>query len=190
MAWKPGAAARYRVVVELGAARQEGGVAYTLKESGPDGVVLAVVATQLNQELRSEQVDGPARRHGQETLRLGERTFDCGVWLSRGRRGGFPSETRLWLRTDGGAPLRVTSKVEGQEELSLAAAALDDVVQAAGRDFRCARLDGHDVLKKQEVNAWYSPDVPGGLVRMISRGKAGGQDLSTTLELVSLVEKR
>lgn len=186
LAWKPGAAARYRVVVELGPTKQEGGVAYTL---GDDGLV-KVVASHFGKQVVSEQREALPSRTGAEGVTVGGAAVSCGVWASRGLRGGLPYESRLWLRPEGGSPLRMTSKIEGQEDLSLSAAALDETVRAARRDFLCVRLEGRDAAKNHQVTAWYSPDVPGGLVKMLTAGKAGGHALSSTLELVDLTEKR
>lgn len=186
LAWKPGAAARYRIDLELGSSRQEGGVAYTLRSAGPQGVVLEVVANQLNRELRSEQTDALPVRGAAESLSVGGREIPTTSWSSRGQRGGLAGETRLWLRPEGGAPLKLTSKIDGQEDLTLTAAALEDVVKAAGREFPCVRLEGVDALKKHQVTAWFSPEVPGGLVKMVSRGKVNGQALVSTLELAEL----
>jgi hypothetical protein len=190
MAWKPGAAARYNVVLELGAARQEGGVAYTLAEVGLRGCSLKVVATQLDKRITSDQTEDLPVREKTEAVAVGDQSFSCGVWKARGLRGGLVSETRLWLRPEGGAPLRMTSKIDGQEDLALAAVALEDVVKAAGRELRCARLEGRDVLKNHVVRAWFSPDIPGGLVKMVTTAKVNGQALTSTLELVDVVEKR
>jgi hypothetical protein len=152
--------------------------------------VLTVVATQLDKQIRSDQREDVPVREKNEAVAVGGQSIACGVWLARGSRGGLASECRLWLRPDGGAPLRMTSKIAGQEDLALGAAALEDVVQAAGREFRCVRLEGRDVLKNQEVTAWFSPDVPGGLVKMVTKGKANGQDFVSTLELTAVVEKK
>ncbi len=190
MAWKPGAAARYRITLELGATRQEGGIAYTLAESGPRGYTLKVLASQLNQELASEQQDAAPVRAGGDSLSVDGKEISTTSWTSRGVRGGLVCETRLWLRPEGGAPLKMTSNIDGQEDLTLAAAALEDVVKAAGREFRCVRLEGRDVLKNHQVTAWFSPEVPGGLVKMVTRAKRSGQDLVSTLELTETVEKK
>jgi hypothetical protein len=190
MAWKPGAAARYRVVLELGAARQDGAVRYTLAETGPRGYTLAVVASQLNKELSSEQQDAAPVRAGAETLAVDGKDVATSSWASRGLRGGLACDTRLWLRPEGGAPLKMTSKIDGQEDLTLTAAALEDVVKAAGRELRCVRLEGRDAVKNHHVTAWFSPDVPGGLVKMVTTAKVQGQELRSTLELTDLVEKK
>jgi hypothetical protein len=190
MAWKPGASARYKVVLELGAARQEGGVSYTLAEVGLRDCLLKVVATQLSQQIASEQRENLPTRAGTEPVAVAGQSYSCGVWASRGLRGGLASDTRLWLRPEGGAPLRMTSKIDGQEDLALVAVALEDVVKAAGRELRCVRLEGRDILRDHVVQAWFSPDVPGGLVKMVTTGKVKGQALTSTLELTDVVEKR
>lgn len=190
MAWKPGASARYRITLELGAARQDGAVAYTLAETGPRGYTLKVLASQLSKELSSELQDDVPSRGAAETLTIDGKDVATTSWASRGLRGGLVCETRLWLRAEGGAPLKMTSKIDGQEDLTLTAAALEDVVKAAGREFRCVRLEGRDVLKNHQVSAWFSPEVPGGLVKMVTRAKPKGQDLLSTLELTELVEKK
>ncbi len=190
MAWKPGAAARYRITLELGAARQDGGIAYTLADTGPRGYTLKVLASQLNKELLSEQQDAAPLRAGNESITVDGKDISTSSWTSRGVRGGLVCETRLWLRPEGGAPLKMTSKIDGQEDLTLAAAALEDVVKAAGREIRCVRLEGRDALKNHQVTAWFSPEVPGGLVKMVTRAKRGGQDLVSTLELTETVDKK
>ena len=190
MAWKPGAAARYTVVVELGAARHEGGLAYTLAEVGPRGCALKVVATQLDKQISSDQQEGLPALEKTEAVAVGDQSFACGVWKAAGRRGGLACETRLWLRPDGGAPLRMTSKIDGQEDLALVAVALDDPVKAAGRELRCVRLEGRDAVKNHAVQIWCSPDVPGGLVQMVTTAKVNGQALSSILRLVDVVEKK
>lgn len=190
MAWKPGAAARYTVVLELGAARQVGSVSYTLADAGLRGCALKVVATQLDKTITSEQTESLPARDGNEAVSVDGKSFECGIWKARGLRGGFACDTRLWLRPDGGAPLRMTSKVDGQEDLSLVAVALEDLVKAAGRELRCVRMEGRDALKGHVVQAWFSADVPGGLVKMVTTAKVKGQALSSTLELTDVVEKK
>lgn len=190
MAWKPGAAARYTVVLELGPARQIGAVSYTLAEVDARGCSLKVVATQLDKHITSDQRENLPVLEKTEAVDVGGRSFSCGVWKAGGLRGGLASETRVWLRAEGGAPLRMTSKVDGQEDLTLVAVALEDVVKAAGRELRCVRLEGRDVLKNHVVQAWFSPDVPGGLVKMVTTAKVNGQALTSTLELGDVVEKK
>ena len=190
MAWKPGAAARYTVVLELGGVRQEGGIAYTLAEVGLRGCALKVVATQLDKRISSDQSEDLPVREKTEAVVVGDQSLACGVWKGSGLRGGLPCETRVWLRPDGGAPLRMTSKIDGQEDLALVAVALEDVVKAAGRELRCVRLEGRDLLKNTVVQAWFSPDVPGGLVKMVTTAKVNGQALTSTLELSAVVEKK
>ena len=190
MAWKPGAVARYRIDLELGSTRQEGGIDYSLIETGPRGYRLKVVAAQLNQELTSEQKDDAPVRAGADSITVEGKDVSTTSWSSRGVRGGLVSETRLWLRPEGGAPLKMTSKIDGQEDLTLTAAALEEVVKAAGREIRCVRLEGRDVLKNHQVTAWFSPEVPGGLVKMVTRAKRGGQDLVSTLELTQTVDRK
>jgi hypothetical protein len=190
MAWKPGAAARYTVVLELGGARQEGGIAYTLAEVGLRGCALKVVATQLDKRIASDQQEDLPVREKTEAVAVGDQSLSCGVGKAVGRRGGLACETRVWLRPDGGAPLRMTSKIDGQEDLALVAIALKDVVKAAGRELRCVRLEGRDALKNHVVQAWFSPDVPGGLVKMVTTAKVNGQALTSTLELVDVVGKK
>jgi hypothetical protein len=190
MAWKPGAAARYTIVLELGPARQIGAVSYTLAETDARGCLLKVIATQLDKHISSEQRENLPVLEKTEAVAVGGQSYSCGVWKAGGLRGGLASETRLWLRPEGGAPLRMTSKIDGQEDLALVAVALEDVVKAAGRELRCARLEGRDALKNHVVQAWFSPDIPGGLVKMVTTAKVNGQALTSTLELGDVVEKR
>ena len=190
MAWKAGSAARYTVVLELGPARQIGAVSYTLAEIDPRGCTLKVVATQFDKHISSEQRENLPVREKTEAVAVGEQSYSCGVWKAGGLRGGLAAETRVWLRPEGGAPLRMTSKIERQEDLTLVAVALEDVVKAAGRELRCVRLEGRDVLKNHVVQAWFSADVPGGLVKMVTTAKVNGQALTSTLELGDVVEKK
>ena len=190
MAWTPGAAARFRITVELGASKQDGAVHYTLGDSTPAGYTLKVVASQLNRELKSEQTDSAPTRAPAESITVDGKVFPTTSWASRGTRGGLASETRLWLRADGGAPLKFASRIDGQEDLTLTAVALEDVVKLPGRELPCVRLEGRDAAKNHQITAWFSPDVPGGLVKMITRAKVQGQDLTSTLELAEVVEKR
>jgi hypothetical protein len=190
MAWKPGAAARYTVVLELGPARQIGAVAYTLAEVDARGCSLKVVATQLDKHITSEQRENLPVLEKTEAVTVDGKPYACGVWKAGGLRGGLAAETRVWLRPEGGAPLRMTSKIDGQEDLTLVAVALEDVVKAAGRELRCVRLEGRDVLKNHIVQAWFSSNVPGGLVKMVTTAKVNGQALTSTLELGDVVEKK
>jgi hypothetical protein len=186
LAWKPGASARYRVVVELGATRQEGAVQYTLAATGADGFAVKVVASQFNREVATEQKDSAPARGAAETLTVAGKEVAATAWATRGTRGGLASETRFWIRADGGAPVKMSSRIDGQEDITLAAAALEDVVKTPARELTCVRLEGRDAAKNHQVTAWFSSDVPGGLVRMVTKAKVQGQELTSTLELVEI----
>ena len=182
----------YTITSEMGALRQEGRLTHVLKEVKDDRYTVEVKVAQLGIEQTLEEKDGLPVRIGQEKLTVGGKELSCTVWESKGTRGPHAASGKYWLAEGIAAPVKIVSKVEGQEENEMTAAALEDKVTAAGKDYLCVRLEGKSKgpLGEAETTVWVSDQVPGGLVRMVGKGKVQGAVATTTVEIVGTAEKK
>src|SRR5262245_1078707 len=171
--FKPGTSVAYTLTSEVGALKQEGRLTQTLKEAAETGFTLEVKVAQLGLEQAIEEKSGVPVKVGQERLVIGGKVLDCTVWESKGTRGPLPTTGKIWLAEGIAVPVRMVSKVEGQEDNEMTAAALEEKVTAAGREYACVRLEGTSKgpLGEAQTTLWASGQVPGGLVKMIGKGK-------------------
>jgi hypothetical protein len=187
-----GASVSYTLTQELGALKQEGRLTHKLKEVTAAGYTVGIQVSQLAGEQTLEEKDSVPVKVGEEKLTVAGKELACAVWESKGSRGPAASAGKYWLAPGVPVAVRIVASVEGQEELELAAVAFDEKVSAAGKEYACVKLQGKSKgpFGEAETTLWASDQVPGGLVRMIGKGKVQGVVATTTLELQAVAVKK
>ncbi len=188
----PGTTVAYTFTSEVGALKQEGRITHVLKSTGDEGYTVEVKIAQLGTEQTLEEKDAVPVRAGREKLTLAGRELDCTVWESKGSRGPAAATGKFWLAEGIAMPVRVVSRVEGQEEYDLSATSLEEKLSAAGKEYACVKLEGKTKgpLGEAETELWVSDRVPGGAVKMVARAKVQGNAATTILELAGVSEKK
>jgi hypothetical protein len=190
--FKVGTSVAYTITSEMGALRQEGRLTHVLKEAKDGAYTVEVKVAQLGIEQTLEEKDSLPVKVGQEKLTVAGKELACTVWESKGTRGPHAASSKVWLAEGIATPVKIIAKVEGQEENEMTAAAFEEKVTAAGKEYACARLEGKSKgpLGEAQATVWVSDQVPGGLVKMVGKGKVQGALATTTLELAGVSEKK
>lgn len=192
MKFAPGTSVAYTLTSEVGALKQEGRLTHRLKEVTEAGYTVEVKVAQLGIEEALEEKDGVPVKVGQEKLTVAGRELSCTVWESKGNRGPHASSGRYWLAEGVPTAVKIVSKVEGQEDNEMTATSLEEKVTAAGREYACVRLEGKSKgpLGETAATVWISDQVPGGLVKLVTKGKVQRNAAVTTIELAGLSVKK
>jgi len=192
MRFAPGMSVAYTLTSEVGALKQEGRLTHRLKEVTEAGYAVEVKVAQLGIEEALEEKDGIPVKVGQEKLTVAGKELSCTVWESKGSRGPHASSGRTWLAEGVPMAVKIVSKVEGQEDNEVTATSLEEKVTAAGREYACVRLEGKSkgALGEATTLVWTSDQVPGGLVKLVMKGKIQGNAAITTIELAGMSVKK
>lgn len=113
---------------------------------------------------------------GQEDVEVAGRSFRCTVWEARTGEPDAPRFDRCWVADGIELPLRFQSSA-AQISVSMTVASLEDYVEVDGRKLRCLRFEGSGKARDGAFQSrqWMSLEVPGGIVRLETLVKAGGQ---------------
>ncbi len=190
--FKVGTSVAYTLTSEVGALKQEGRLTHVLKEVRETDYTVEVKVAQLGLEQTLEGKDGVPVKVGEEKLAVAGKDLSCTVWESKGTRGPHATTGKYWMAEGIPIAVKIVTKVEGQEDNEMTAVAFGEKVTAAGREYACVKLEGKSKgpLGEAQTTLWASDQVPGGLVRMIGKGKVQGNAATTTVELAGVSEKK
>ena len=192
MKWKPGSFVRYRMTTEMAGQKQEGEITYTLSEVTASGYALKVKAQMMGMNQEKQEQESVPVKVGTERLKVRDKEYACTIWMSKGKRGDFPSETRFWTTDGVSFPLKTALKVEGEEAFEMVAVSVSEEVTVAGKTYGAVMLSGKMKTAggEAEVTTWMSDQVPGGALRMETRMQVQGATVPSRLEAVEIVANK
>jgi hypothetical protein len=142
-------------------------------------VLVSEGAGAPKREVRGAVTDGSgclhpdAREVGKRVYRVGTREFQCAVMKLELSQGAGKLEESALVADGVALPLMITSKTSSKSWFVLKAEALDEMVTIGSRRVSCIRYAGTrcEGGRRMKVVEWRSPEVPGGLVKVVEREK-------------------
>lgn len=186
--FKVGSWVKFKLSLDVAGQKLEGDVKEELAKVDDTGSTTKVSAKLGEDEFPSEESESLPTRDGEETLKIDGKEHKCVIWKSKGKRDEKETEVRVWMAEGAASPLRITSKVEG-EDFDFTAVKLADEVSAAGKKLSCVKMDGKMVMQGTELKGslWMNPDVPSGMVKLTAEAEG---TMKLSLELVEFDAKK
>lgn len=186
--YKAGTSVTFKITYEIGEMKQEGTMTQTLAEVREKDYVTKLKYDVMGQEQEREEVEEYPVKGGTETLKIDGKDVKCTIWVTKGKRGDNGSESRMWIPEGSEVPVKVTFKVENEEDGELVAVKMNEEITVGGKKYTCVKLEGKLNAQMGELKAvaYACGDVPGGLVKMTANGDVQGNKLTITNEVTQV----
>ncbi len=126
---------------------------------------------------------------GEETLKIGDKEYKCQVykWTSTVQP---IREVRTWIAEGVAWPVKSDWKMAAKgAHTSWQAVSVSEEIEAGGKKYACVKVEGTDQFGSGvniKFTMWFSPEVPGGVVKAAVEGKQFGKDIKATRVLESV----
>lgn len=183
--YKAGTSVTFKLTYEVGEMKQEGTMKRTLAEVKENEYITKTKYDMMGQEQEREETEQFPEKSGTETIKVDGKELKCTVWVSKGKRGENTSESKMWIPEGSEVPVKITFKVENEEDGELTAVKLSEQVTVGDKKYTCVKLEGKLTAQMGEFKAvaYASGDVPGGLVKMTADGEIQGNKLTINNEV-------
>ncbi|GEM_PF-4422266 len=185
--WKTGVQVEYRVTQQNGnGPKSDQTVTFTLLKVGRTECTIGMKFDSKEETSVSEQIQSLLEKAGEETITAAGKQWDCVIWKSKVEWQNRKTERLEWIPKGSDVPVKIVA-----DDFEGVAVEIDQTVEAAGKKYRCVRLEG-TLGKSYPGNAilWLTHEIPGRLLRKKINTSGRCESITVDWELLKVEAKK